>query len=170
MYVFHILLRVVYVRVPHSVRCCVCTCSTFCYVLCMYAYVCTLHSYVRLIYKRFFGVSLFYNFLQYFPTKALSDVHVKCLSSNVLTHIVTSSLVFMKHEKKIKMCILLKLAYEYFSYLPFIYLHNYLPACVFGYYFFFIYTSVHPVIPPSIYAMSPSYAHTSISPTIYRFI
>ena len=63
-------------------------------------YVCILHSYVRPVYKRFLGVSLFYNSLQYFPTRALSDVQMKCQSSNVLTHIITSSLVFRLKEEK----------------------------------------------------------------------
>jgi len=65
------------------------------HILLHVTYVCLFfYSYVRPVYKRFLGVSLFYNFPQYFPTRALSDIQMKCLSSDVLTHIVTSSLVF----------------------------------------------------------------------------
>jgi hypothetical protein len=44
---------------------------------------------------------LLYDCLQHFPTRDLSDVQMKFLSSNVLTHVANSSLVFrLKHEKK----------------------------------------------------------------------
>jgi len=64
-----------------------------------------------------------------------------------------------------KICILLKLVYEYFSYMPFICLHNLVPSFVFGYYFF-IYSSVHPFILPSIYVSIPTPIHQSVQPSI----
>ena len=64
-----------------------------------------------------------------------------------------------------KICILLKLAYEYFSYMPFIYLHNYVPSFVFGYYFFYLF--VRPSMHPSIHlCIHPTPIHQSAQPSI----